>query len=386
MIKRFLNLPNNKSFFLFGPRQTGKSTLLKEVFKESTTLYYDLLKTDEYLRLSTNPSLFREEVLSREQAITHIVVDEIQRIPDLLNEIHFMLENPNAPYFIMSGSSARKLKRTHANMLAGRAWTFYLYSLTHKELSGSFSLNKAISLGTLPSVYLDKDASSSIKTLKSYVETYIEEEIKAEALTRNIGNFLRFIKLAGHENGNLINYSNISRETGTSYKTVKEYFQILEDTLLGFILLPYNKSYRSRLVKHPKFYFFDTGVQRAITGKLSLQLEQGTSDYGKAFEHFFIIELIRLAKYADKDFNFSFYRTESGAEIDLLVETPENTVYAIEIKAMQNPDKSILRGLKSFNEINKNAVLICACLAPRKRVTNNINIMPWQDVFEFIGL
>lgn len=386
MIERSLEVPKNRSFFLFGPRQTGKSTLLRALFSENITIYYDLLKSDEYLRLSAKPNLFREEVLSREKHLTHIFVDEIQRIPDLLNEIHYMLEKPNAPYFIMSGSSARKLKRDHANLLAGRAWTFYLYPFSHKELSDKFDLNKALSIGTLPSVYLDKDESGSIKTLKSYVETYIEEEIKAEALTRNIGIFLRFIKLAGNENGNLINYSNISRETGTTYQTVKEYFQILEDTLLGFFLIPYSKSYRSRLVKHPKFYFFDTGVQRTITGKLALPLEQGNSEFGRVFEHFFIAEFIKLVKYADKDFSFSFYRTESGAEVDLIAESSNGTVFAIEIKATQNPDMSVLKGLKSFKEINKNAILICASLAPRKRRINDINILPWMEAFKFIGI
>lgn len=386
LIERELKLPKNKSFFLFGPRQTGKSTLFKYTFKKDTLLYYDLLKSDEYLRLSANPTIFREEVLARSNNITHIIVDEIQRVPDLLNEVQFLLENSNPPYFCMSGSSARKLKRAQANLLAGRAWTYHLYPFTHRECSTNFLLEKALNLGTLPSVYLDDNEENAKRTLKAYVETYLKEEITSEAIVRNIGGFLRFLKLAADENGNIINYSNIARETGTSYKTVKEFFQILEDTLVGFLLLPYYKSLRKRLIKHPKFYFFDTGVQRAIAGKLSISLEKGTRDYGRIFEHFIIAEIIRIAEYKEKDFEFSFYRTESGAEVDLIIETPENNIYAIEIKATSEPDSSDCNGLRSFAQVCKYAVLCCVSLAPRKRMLGNINILPWQDVFDFLGL
>lgn len=387
MIERMLKPPKNKSFFLFGPRQTGKSTILKHTFSEETTVYYNLLQSDEYLRLSANPSIFREEIMARDKNFTHVVVDEIQRIPVLLNEIHILMESQNPPYFCMSGSSARKLKRSHANLLAGRAWTLYLYPFTHRECSGNFLLDKALCYGTLPPVYLDDSIANAARTLKAYVETYLEEEIKSEALVRNIGGFLRFLKLAGHENGNIINYSNISRETGTYYKTVKEFFQILDDTLVGFFILPYSKSSpRKRLVKHPKFYFFDTGVQRAITGKLSVMLEKGTSEYGKVFEHFIIAEILRLTKYSEKDYTFSFYRTESGAEVDLIIETPDGKTYAIEIKAADNPPSGSLSGLKSFAEICNNAILCCVSLAPRKRMLGKVNILPWQEIFEFIGV
>lgn len=384
MIQRILKLPPNHSFFLFGPRQTGKSTLLKATFDPKNTLYYDLLKSEEYLRLSANPWLFREEILSRDPKITHVVVDEIQRIPQLLNEIHFILEGKAAPYFCLSGSSARKLKRSQANLLAGRAWTYHLYPLTHKELGALFSLEQALNLGTLPSVYLEQDEESARRTLRSYVETYLKEEIQAEALVRNLGGFLRFLTLASDENGNIINYSNIARETGTTYKTVKEHFQILEDTLIGFMLLPYSKAIRKRLIKHPKFYFFDTGVHRALTKKISVDLERKTSEYGRAFEHFLIAEIIRLARYYELDYEFSFYHSSNHAEVDLVIETPEEITYAIEIKATENPDLSSLRGLKSFSEVDPKVMLLCACLAPRKRLVAGITILPWQEMFETI--
>lgn len=385
MIHRILKLPKNKSFFLFGPRQTGKSTLIKHTFKEEDTIYYDLLRSDEYFRLSAAPHIFREEVLGRRKNITHVIVDEAQRIPELLNEVHFLLESKNSPFFCLSGSSARKLKKSHANLLAGRAWRYNLYPFTYKECPDGFSLDKVLQFGTLPPVYLD-DENSAKKTLKTYVETYLEEEIKAEAFSRNIGGFLRFLRLAGDENGNILNYSNIARETGTTYKTVKEYFQVLEDTLIGFFLFPYSKSYRKRLVKHPKFYFFDTGVQRAIVGKLSVPLHKKTSDYGKAFEHFLVNEVIRMANYAEKDYNFLFFRTESGAEVDLIIEIPNGNVYAVEIKATDSPDAASFRGLKSFADVCKSAGLYCASLAPRKRKSGNITILPWQDLFELLEL
>lgn len=385
VLKRSFHPPLRHSFFLFGPRQTGKSTLLKSVFSPEQTLYYDLLRTEEYLRLSENPSLFREEVLSRDQKIKYVVVDEIQRIPHLLNEIHFILEGEGAPYFCLSGSSTRKLKRAHANLLAGRAWTYHLYPLTHVELGEQFSLDKALRFGTLPSVYLSEPEDAG-RTLRSYVETYLKEEIEQEALVRNLGNFLRFLTLAGDENGNIVNYSNIARETGTSYNTVKEYFQILEDTLLGFMLLPFAGAVRKRLVKHPKFYFFDTGVHRALTKKVSVGLEKKTSEYGRAFEHFLIVEIIRLAAYQELDYRFSFYRSSNHAEVDLIIETPKNKIYAVEIKAAENPHSNLLRALKSFSLTRPKAELYCACLAPRRRVLDGVAILPWREIFRAVGI
>ena len=386
MIDRLIQLPKDHSFFLLGPRQTGKSTLLKATFQPENSLYYNLLRSEDYLRFSANPGLFREEVLSRDQKYTHIIVDEIQRIPDLLNEIHYLLEEKNPPFFALSGSSARKLRKTQSNLLAGRAWSFHLYPMTHLELGERFSLDKALNLGTLPSVYLNPREEEAKRTLRSYVETYLKEEIEQEALLRNLGGFLRFLTIAADENGNLINYSNIARETGTSYHTVKEYFKILEDTLIGAVLLPYSRSIRKRLVKHPKFYFFDGGVHRALMKKIAVPLEKKTTEYGRSFEHFVIIEAMRLAAYKELDYQFSFYHSSNHAEVDLVIETPRGKVYAVEIKAAENPDPSGLRGLKSFSAICRKAELYCASMAPRKRNVEGIRIMPWQEVFQEVGL
>lgn len=384
MIARELNIPKNNSFFLFGPRQSGKSTLLKSQFPAETTYYYDLLKTEEYLRLSAHPTLLREEVQSRLKTLTHVVIDEIQRVPELLNEVHHVMESGNSPVFILTGSSARKLKRSKANLLAGRALTYHLYPLTATELGSQFQLRKALEMGTLPSVYLDDNIDIAQNRLRSYVETYLKEEIELEAQVRQIGLFVRFLTVAGSENGNVLNFSNIARDTGTSYQTVKSYFQILEDTLLGQFLLPFHKSLRKRSSHHPKFYFFDPGVVRALTKRLTVPLESATSDFGRAFEHWFILEVIRRSDYLRLDYQFSFYRTESGAEVDLIVETPRGNVCAIEIKASDPMDNTHLRGLKSFAAAHPKAKLACACLAPRLRQSAEITILPYQDVIAWL--
>ena len=383
---RLLKLPQKAHFFLFGPRQTGKSTLIKKTFPQEKTLYYDLLLSEEYTRLTANPSLFREEIDALDKNTTHVVIDEVQRIPELLNEVHYLIEKyKNKFNFCLSGSSARKLKRKSANLLGGRAWVKHLYPLTHIEIGNEFNLNRALRFGTLPLIYMSTD-TEAVELLNSYVEVYLEEEIKAEAIIRNIGAFVRFLKFAAHENGNILNLSNISRETGTSNKTIKEYFQILEDTLIGFFLLPYSKSTRKRLVKHPKFYFFDTGVRNALTKQLSLKLEPGNREYGNAFEHFMIAEMMRLANYKKKDYEFSFYRTSSNAEVDLIIETPDKKIFAIEIKSSENPSSSDLSGLQSFLEVQPHAIPLVLSRAPRKRKIGNVPIYPWKEVFKLLGL
>jgi predicted AAA+ superfamily ATPase len=385
VIKREIILPKAENFFLFGPRQTGKSTLLQATFSENNTYFYDLLKTDEFARLAAHPELFREEVQSRPNKISHIVFDEIQRIPALLNEIHLLIESKNPPCFIMSGSSARKLKRSHANLLAGRALTYHLHSLTAKEMGPKFSLTKALQFGSLPKIYLEDNRSVAQDRLRAYVETYLKEEIELEAQLRNLGSFIHFLGLAASENGNIINLSNLARETGTSYQTIKAYFKILEDTLLGFFLLPYQKSTRKRLSRHPKFFFFDTGVVRALTKKISVLLEPKTPDFGRAFEHFIVLEIMRQADYRKLDYTFSYYRTERGAEVDLIVETPAGKIFAIEIKASDTVDSSHLRGLKSFAEICPQATLCCAATVSRPRQIGTIKILPWEQLPDWLA-
>lgn len=387
MFKRRLELPKNKSFFLFGPRQTGKSTLLRKTFSERETIYYDLLKSDEYTRLAAKPSLFREEVLARDKNKEYVIVDEVQRVPQLLDEVQsIMTSSGKPPIFCLSGSSARKLKRAQANLLAGRAWTYHLHPLTHLECGPRFTLEKALGIGTLPSIYSEEKEEDAHRSLKAYVNTYLKEEIAAEAIIRNIGAFLRFLPLAAFENGKLLNYSNIAKETGVSYKTVQEYFQVLQDTLIGFLLPAFSGSARKQLATHPKFYFFDTGVHRAVCGKLSVPLYPGTSEYGDVFEHFLICEIARFIDYAGKDHSLSFYRTKDGAEVDLIVKTPAGKTFAVEIKSSQTPDSARLKGLRSFGRDFPDAALYCAAPVPRARLLEGIKIVPWQDIFGILEL
>jgi predicted AAA+ superfamily ATPase len=321
MLHRTLKLPKARSFFLFGARQVGKSTLLRQLFSKNHSIFINLLDSEVYFKLLAKPHLLIEEINTLDKSISHLIIDEIQRVPELLNIVHKMIEERKDISFILSGSSARKLKRQGANMLAGRALTYNLFPLTHLELAKDFKLSRALDLGTLPAVYLDKEDVFARETLKSYARTYIEEEIKAEAQIRQLGAFIRFLDLAASENGSIINYSNIASDIYVDYKTVQEYYQVLEDTLIGFSLYGYAKSSRKQLSKHPKFYFFDTGVRRALAKKLDSPLIVKTREFGEAFEHFFIAEAMRLASYSRKDYKFSYYRTKSGAEVDLIIET-----------------------------------------------------------------
>lgn len=387
MLKRLLKIPLNQNFFLFGARQTGKSTLLKQYFSEKNSLIYDLLDLDTFNQLSINPSIFKDEVLSRGKAITHIVIDEVQKLPELLNLVHLLIETKNSPKFILTGSSARKLKKSGVNLLGGRAWTMLLSPLTYPEFlinHVKFNLEAALGYGMLPAIYLDEDEFSKQQKLKAYVNTYLKEEIKEEALVRNVKGFSNFLKFAAQENGNLLNFSNIARDVGVDSKTIKEYFYILEDTLIGFFLMPFASSHRGRLIKHPKFYFFDIGVQRALTNQLSLKLTPKTKAYGDCFEHFIIKEIIAYSNYTNKDYEFSFYRTEAGAEVDLIIKKPDGSFIAIEIKSTDDPSLRDMAGLFSFKEIQLSARLICLSKVAKKRKQKDIEILPWQGIFEIL--
>lgn len=381
MIYRLIKIPDLKSFFIFGPRQTGKSTLLKSLYTASTDLYYDLLKSEEYLRLMHQPALLREEIQSRK--IKRVFIDEIQRIPDLLNEVHWLLEHNKSLQFILSGSSARKLKRMKANMLGGRAITLQLYPLTSSELENNFSLMRALQYGTLPAYYFEADLAILQDQLRAYVETYLKEEIELEAQIRQLGVFVRFLTLAAHENGQILNYSKLANNIGTSYQTVKGYYQILEDTLVGQFLWPYSRSIRKSLVKHPKFYFFDPGVVRTITKKITAPLEIKTSEFGRAFEHWILLEMIRHNSYFKCDWTFSFYRTNQ-VEVDIIIETPQEKTFAIEIKGMDYIATNDLHGLKSFQGICPKAHLAVVSLTPNKRLLGDVTILPWQEWLTWI--
>jgi predicted AAA+ superfamily ATPase len=383
IIKRAINLPVTKSFFLFGPRLTGKSTLLKTNYMTGKGIFYiDLLDTYDLMRYLQDASAFYREIKAAQNETPIIIVDEIQKIPILLNEIHRLLEEFPHLQFIMSGSSARKLKKMKANLLGGRALTYYLGPFSFLELNDKFHLIRALELGTLPPVYLEKEDDIARDILRSYVKTYLEEEIKQESLVRNLGAFAKFLPLAGEESGNILNFSNLSREIGVSYKTVQEYFQIMVDTLIIFFLPSFARSKRKSLIQHSKFYFFDTGVLRSVKNELRLPLRPGTRAFGTYFEHFIINELKRYNDYKKLDCSFFFFRTTTGQEVDLVLEKPGKKLVAVEIKARDRVGKMDFKGLYHFKRMFPQSRLILVSLVPRTQIFDDITVIPWQKVFD----
>ncbi len=343
MIKRTLNinLPKAQSCFLWGARQTGKTTFLREKYKNS--IYYDFLKKDLYIKYLKNPSILREEILamSDKELSQPIIIDEIQKIPELLDEVHWLIENKKVS-FILSGSSARKLKRGHSNLLGGRAWRFEMLPLTFNEIK-DYDLLKIVNNGLIPSHYLQENAKRS---LKAYVVDYLKEEIFDEGLTRNLSAFSRFLDIAGYSNAELLNYTNIARECGIASQTVKEYFQILEDTLVGRTITPFKKrEERNSLNKIPKFYFFDVGVANYISKSVIKDCKGEL--FGKSFEHLIYLELLAYSLYSEKDYSINFWRTKQGQEVDFILEKGE---VAIEVKGKNTIANNDLRHLKTFSD------------------------------------
>lgn len=377
-IKRLLKLPSSRSFFLFGARNTGKSTLLRHLFNSENTYWIDLLDPeleDRYLR---EPISFKQEVLALDASIKYIVIDEIQKLPKLLDLVHQLIESTNI-IFIMTGSSARKLKHGGANLLAGRAFVYNLFPFTSIELEKDFDLDTALHWGTLPSVVSKMDTEADKASfLQAYAHTYLKEEIWLEQFIRKIDPFRKFLEVSAQCNGQILNFSNISRDVGVDDKTIKQYFSILEDTLMGFMLEPYNGSFRKRLHAKSKFFFFDTGVCRALSRMLSVPIKKATSYYGDVFEHFIIIECVRLASYYFPEYRFSYLKTKDDVEIDLIVDRPGQKLLCIEIKSSENirEDK-----LSSFTRIVKdieNCEAICISQEKRAKKIGEIMVYPWQ--------
>jgi predicted AAA+ superfamily ATPase len=384
MIPRLLNLPfDRKSFFLFGPRQVGKSTLVKNALAGKEYIDVNLLKSEILLKYKTRPNLLRQEInfqLKRKKTLT-IFIDEIQKAPDLLDEIHYLLEKyKKRLFFILTGSSARKLKRSSVNMLAGRAWEFFLFPLTHLELGHLFSLNEILLKGSLPGL-IDEDISDSFRTLRAYANTYLKEEILDEALVRNIPAFSKFLSVMADQNGEIVNYANIARETGVSSKTIKSYYEILEDTLLVLKLEPYLKSARKRLVRHPKYYLFDLGVVNSLCGRTIPEAIEPPSIYGRLFEHFIILEIYRLLSYKELDCHFYHWRSAHGAEVDLVIEK-QGQIWAIEIKSTSDIHSKNLRGLQSFMADYPSAKAVCVSTSTAPYLAGDLEIIPWQMLFE----
>ena len=354
-----------ESTFLWGARQTGKSTLLKSLYPDAP--YFDLLLANEFERFLRNPSLLREILLIR-SSDGPVIIDEIQRIPSLLNEIHWLIVNRNIQ-FILSGSSPRNILRSGGNLLGGRALRHELYPLISVEIP-DFNLVRALNWGLLPRHYL---AGNPDKLLSAYIGSYLRDEIMTEAKIRNITSFSRFLEAAAFSNGEMVNYSNIATECGVSSPTVKEYFQILEDTMTGRFLQSYQKKPKRRVILAPRFYYFDIGVANYLLKRGRIEL--GSEAFGKAFEHFIYQEIYAHSHYSGINYPISYWRTTSQIEVDFILGENEVT---IETKSTSMVNPRHLKGLKSFAEEYKVKKSIIVSTDPYPRQIDNITVLPWQ--------
>jgi predicted AAA+ superfamily ATPase len=362
------------SVFIFGPRMTGKTTLLRKL---DAGQYFDLLDPESELQYRSRPGLFWEQVRAL-PAGTLIIIDEIQRVPELLNYVQMGIDRLKHVY-ILSGSSARKLKRGGANLLGGRALDLKLHPLTYKEIKDDFDIEHAIQYGTLPKIYdllAGNKVRLAVRHLRSYVTTYIKEEIQAEALTRNIGSFQRFLAIAAQSNGQVIEFSNISRESSVPASTVKEYYQILEDTMIGFMLWPFD--HKERRKARPKSYFFDPGVVRAIQNRL--QDPPTPQERGFLYETWLTGELIRLRDYMEKPHEFSFWR-ERDHEIDIIISGSRGPILAVECKSGKSGIRTAT--IQAFKKRFPGLRLIAAAMdEDRVRRSGGVEIMPWKKLLQ----
>lgn len=385
MITRHLQPTTNQSFFLFGARGTGKSTFLRNHFNQQDVLWLDLLLPEVEDRYASRPGLLAEQIAARPDPSGWVVIDEVQKVPKLLDIVHSQIESTGTR-FALTGSSARKLKRGAVNLLAGRAFVYHLYPFTTVELGTSFDLNTALAFGTLPGLLNLQSSNDKAEFLRAYALTYLKEEVWGEQLIRDLDPFRAFIEIAAQCNGELVNYSRIARDVGADTKTVQSYFQILEDTLISYMLEPYHRSVRKRQRQAPRFYLFDTGVCRALSRTLNIPLNPGTYAYGRAFEHFIVTEALRRNDYLKKDFRFSYIRTKDGAEIDLVVDRPGESTILIEIKSATKVDQTDLRHLKKFMRDIPNSEALCLSQEPLPRIVDDISILPWENGLAKIGL
>ena len=382
MVNRVAKLSQSNSFFILGPRGSGKSTLIKQRYFENC-LYIDLLDPQIEDRYRLNPSTLTQELAGQPQ-IKRVIIDEVQKLPRILDVVHQLMGGERDIQFILSGSSARKLKRGGANLLAGRAFVFYLYPFTSVELGHSFNLNEALSWGLLPQrLHLGEDYDRE-EYLKAYALTYLKEEIQLEQIVRKLSPFRKFLEIAAQMNARVINYSKIARDIGVDTTTVQNYYSILEETLVGFYLRPYHTSIRKSQRLSPKFYLFDTGVCRALKGTLSISLIPQTYEFGETFEHFIILEIMKLAEYGRKNWKYFYLLTKDRAEIDLIIDRPGQTTLCIEIKSSDRITESDVRNLIHLGADIPKSTLYCLSRDPQKKKIQNALCLEWSEGIEEI--
>ena len=344
------------SVFLFGARQTGKSTYLRQAFPNA--LYIDLLDSSVRRVYKDRPSVLYDQLADGASQV--VIIDEITEVPELLNEVHRLIFK-NDTRFILCASSARKLRRQGANTLGGRANPCYFYPLVSAEVP-DLNIDRAVTVGMIPNHYLAKRPETM---LSAYIDVYLQQEIKAEAIVRNVDAFERFMEVAALTNGDVVNYSNIASDCGVKSNTIKEYFAILEDTLIGYMIPAYHKSLKRKEVQAPKFYYFDAGVANYLLRRN--QLQRGTVEYGQAFEHFVIQELIAYLGYTKSRERLSYWHTYSGSEVDAII----GNRIAIEIKSTDIVKPKHLRGLKAFADEYSGFERILVSFDPITRTTED---------------
>ncbi len=369
IIKRLfeLNLPKNQSAFLWGPRQAGKSYWIKHHLPDAPLI--DFLKTDVFADYASRPALLRERYQKHKGLI---VIDEVQKIPRILDEVHWMIENTECS-FLLTGSSARKLRRGHANLLAGRAWRKTMAPLSCKEVD-EFDLEKIMISGLLPPHYL---SINPLEDLRAYVSDYLKEEIAAEAITQNIPAFSEFLRVAAITSSELMNYINIARETGVSHRVVRTYFDILEDTYLGFRVSPWKKSKNRRMIQTEKFYLFDVGVTNYLAKRAP---KIGSAEFGKSFEQYILMEIKAYQAYKKPDLPVYFWRTSTGIEVDFILGDLD---LALEIKGSSNVHEGDIRSITALidDAIVKKAVIVSLEKQPRI-LKKGIEVLPWRMFLE----
>lgn len=369
-IQKILDIQDD-SVFLWGARQVGKSTLVKKLFPDAKI--YDLLKSDEYSRLLRRPQLLREELMSYDETNV-VVIDEIQKIPALLDEVHWLIVNRGIR-FVLCGSSARKLKRVGTNLLGGRALPVMLFPFVSAEIP-DFDLFRAINNGMIPRHYMVQNPQ---KRLEAYIGVYLKEEIQEEAVVRQLSSFNRFLDVAAQCDGEMINYTNIAQDCGVSATTIKEYFNILEQTLIGYMVPAFTLSKKRRAITTKKFYYFDVGVVNYLLNRSNLL--PGSIDFGHAFEHFMIQEIIAYLSYNEKKEKLSYWRTSNGYEVDAII---GDARVAIEFKSSEEVQSKHTKGLKAFEEDFPDAKKIIVSLDRNKRILNGIEIIPAMEFLQML--
>ena len=358
-------LAAKKSHFLLGPRQTGKTTLIRHILPEARV--YDLLDTGIYLALSHRPGRLAEELDAKDKVV---VIDEIQRLPELLNEVHRLIEERGLK-FLLTGSSARKLRRGGVNLLGGRARTTYLHPLTYRELGAQFDLRRALTHGLLPSIYFSDDPQVD---LQAYTGSYLQQEIVAEGAIRNLPAFSRFLHVAALCNGTIVNFTNVANDAQVARTTIYEYFSILQDTLLLQELPAWRKTRKRKPLVSSKYYFFDVGVATALQGR---EARPGTPEFGASFETYLMHELMSYRDYKSGE-PLSYWRSTSGFEVDFIL--GDHT--AIEVKARENVTPQDLKSLRALAEEKKLKRYLCVSLEPRRRQLGDVAILPYRQFLE----